>query len=65
MKPAYILSCKVVKSVLTMKTNLWENNLSFVNILQVVCSDFLVTEVTVYEKWEALFLDCRRIYSDL
>ena len=48
-----------------MKNNLWKNNLSCVNNLQVVCSDFLVTEVTVYEKCEALFLDCRRIYSDL
>jgi hypothetical protein len=48
-----------------MKHNLWENNLIFVNNLQVVCADFLLTEVTVYEKLETLFLGCRRIYSDL
>jgi hypothetical protein len=56
---------KRVKTLLIMKNNLWKNNLRFVNNLQVVCSFLLVTEVTVYEKWEAIFLDCRRIYTDL
>jgi len=48
-----------------MKHNLWKNNLNFVTNLQVACADFLLTEVTFYEKLEALFLDCRCIYSDL
>jgi len=65
MHPAHILSCQVVKSVLTVKNNLWKINLRFVNNLQAVCADFPVTEVRVYEKWETLFLECRRIYSDL
>jgi hypothetical protein len=65
MQPAYILSYKVVKTVLIMKHNLWKNNLNFVTNLQVACADFHLTEVTVYEKLGALFLDCCRIYSDL
>jgi hypothetical protein len=49
-RPTYSVSCKVGKTVLIMKQNLWKNNLSFANDVPMTCVNSIVFVLTVSEK---------------